>query len=160
MLGFCTKAVGCCFARPKSCLTFFVCAQTYKSYHWHDNKPWIEAIHEPAECGSVQEYNMEADAKSFGFVAGQILLFEVQLRGEANMSTIFYHKFKKSRPMVISIFLRRCCTHSSEHCRSGGHLQSLSKETPSGKCNDERWKAIFLPNLIRLAAIISALMYD
>jgi hypothetical protein len=49
----------------------------------------IEAIHEPEECGSVQEYNMEADAKSFEFIVGQFLLSEVHLRGEANMSTIF-----------------------------------------------------------------------
>jgi hypothetical protein len=47
---------------------------------------------------------MEADANSFGFVVSQILLLEVHLRGEANMSTIFCHtKFKKSWPMVMVI---------------------------------------------------------
>jgi hypothetical protein len=58
--------------------------------------------------------------------------------------------------MVISILLWQCRAHSSAYGRSGGHLQSLSKryhsDATSGKCNDEIWKAIFLPNLTRLAA--------
>jgi hypothetical protein len=80
---------------------------------------------------------MEADANSFGFAVGQILLLEVNLRGEDNLSTIFYHKFKKLWPMLVSILLQQCWAHSSAYCQSGGLLQSLSKEMPSGKCNDE-----------------------
>jgi hypothetical protein len=62
-------------------------------------------MHESAEGGRVQSLNMEADSHSFGLVVGQMLLLEVDLRGEAKMSTIFYHKFQKLRPMVISTLL-------------------------------------------------------
>jgi hypothetical protein len=65
--------------------------------------------------------------------------------------------------MVISILVQQCWTHSSTYGRSGGYLQNLSKRydsDSSGKRDDEILKAIFLPNLTRLAPTFYVGMYD